>query len=40
MQQYKQQNSRVHNTIQYMHTWILKNECVTTKTNKTKKAYN
>jgi len=27
MQQYKQQNSRVHNT---MHTWILKDECVAT----------
>jgi len=29
MQQYKQ-NSRVHNTIGYMHTWILQGECVTT----------
>jgi len=30
MQQYKQQNSRVHNTIYTFITWILKDECVTT----------
>jgi len=38
MQQYKQQNSRVTYTIRYMHTWMLKDECVANlhSTNKTK----